>query len=164
MKNKKAQNDIAKVFELIMAIIFLIAVLPIFSQLSSLSNPGQEVAVNNTAIEQAKNLSENLEICQKNYEELKNSSVTRDDFNYLVSAVSQLNTNVVNIYETNNNYIKNYFSLTIILSITLTLVFSMGLFTLIDLTIFKAKFMKTGINIIKQRFSSTPVEVTHGRA
>jgi hypothetical protein len=151
--NKKAQNDIAKIFELIIAVIFLLAVLPIFFQLSSLTSPEPQEIINNTAVEQAKNLSLSLEICQQNYEQLKNSTVTKEDFSYLVSVVSQLNQNVINIYETNHNYIKNYFSLTIILSITLTLAFTIGLFTLLDLTIFKAKFMKTGINIIKQRFS-----------
>jgi predicted PurR-regulated permease PerM len=158
---KKKGQSVEKIIEAFVGIILLLIFVPvIFSMLSSLSPENKEVIIqNNTAIEQAKNLSEQLTICQNNLNELNATIITKEDLNDLYNAVSQINKNVITIYETNQNYIQNYFSLTIMLSITLTLVFSIGLLTLIDLTIFKAAFIRSFTKIIRQRFTKIETEV-----
>ncbi len=160
--NKRGQSP-EKIIEAFIGIILLLVFVPIiFSMLNSLSPSSKEVIVqNNTAVEQAKNLSDQLAICQTNLNELNATVVTKEDLNDLYSAVSQINQNVITIYESNQNYIQNYFSLTVVLSITLTLVFSLGLFTLIDLTIFKTAFIRSFAKIIKQRFTQTNVEINN---
>jgi predicted PurR-regulated permease PerM len=151
-RNKKAQN-IGGIIEVIIGITFFIAVFPILFKLADMSNPEPKVVVDQTAIEQAKNLSEQLKICQKNYEELNKTILTKSDLIDLTKAVGLINKNVINIYETNQNYIKNYFSFTVILSLSLGFTLSISLFTLIDWTIFKFELRKSLFDAIKRRFN-----------
>lgn len=156
--NKKAEVDLGKIIEACISIIFLVIFVPvIISSLYSITHPEPQQIINNTAVEEAKNLSQQLEVCQRNFEELNNTILTKNDILDLTSIIKQTNQNVINIYETNHNYIKNYFSLTIQLTIALTLALSIGLFTLLDLTIFKMELVKTVIKVVKHRF--TKVEV-----
>ena len=124
----------------------------LISQLYSVANPPTNVVVDNTAIEQARNLSEQLKTCQQNYEELNKTVVTKSDLTLLTDAISKVNQNVITIYETNNKYINTYISFTIKITIALTLAFNIGLFTLIDLTFFKVELSKGLIRRIKERF------------
>lgn len=152
MLNKRGQNEIARVIEGIFAIIILFSMLPLFFQLGDLANPKPEVVVNNSAIEEARNLSEQLAICQQNYEELNKSVITKQDLLDLTDIIGSINKNVISIYETNNNYIENHISLTIKITITLTLMFSLGLLTLIDATFFKFELATGLFRAFKRRF------------
>jgi hypothetical protein len=143
-----------KLIEAAVSVIFLLVITPVlFSMLYSISNPAPQVIINNTAVEQAQNLSIQLQICQKNLDELNKTVVTKQDLNDLYSILSKVNQNVVNIYETNNNYIKNYFSLTVALSISLGFTISVGLFTLLDITIFNLELSKGFIRVLRRKFS-----------
>jgi hypothetical protein len=150
--NKRGQNEIARVVEGLFAVIILFAMLPLFFQLGDLAKPQKEIVINNTAIEEARNLSEQLAICQQNYEELNQSIITKQDLLDLTSVVRNINQNVISIYETNNNYIENHISLTIKITITLTLMFSLGLLTLLDATLFKFELAKGFFRAWKRRF------------
>ncbi len=148
------------VVEGVVGVIFLIIALPIFIALLNAINtelptepPEPVVLVNETLIEEAQNLSQQLELCQKNLEELNSSIVTKTDLQDVMSAIAQINQNVINIYETNNQFISARITLTITLSITLTLVLSLGLLTLLDVTVFKAELSKALWRVIKKRFS-----------
>jgi hypothetical protein len=150
--NKKGQNEVARIIEGVFAIIILFTMLPLIFQLGDLSKPQKEIVVNNTAIEEARNLSEQLKICQQNYEELNQSIITKQDLIDLTSVVKSINQNVISIYETNNNYIENHISLTIRITITLTLMFSLGLLTLLDATFFKFELARGFLRAFKKRF------------
>lgn len=145
--------NIEKIIEGIIALIFLAVITPmLISQLHSIANPQTNVVADNTAIEQARNLSEQLNICQKNYQELNKTVVTKLDLVLLTDAISRINQNVITIYETNNKYINTYINFTIRITIVLTLAFSIGLFTLIDLTFFNVELTKGLIKSIKDKF------------
>jgi len=145
--------SVEKIISGTVALVFLAVITPILiSQLHSVANPPTNVVVDNTAIEQAKNLSEQLKICRQNYDELNKTVVTKSDLTLLTDAISKVNQNVITIYETNNKYINMYISFTIKITIALTLVFSIGLFTLIDLTFFNVELSKGLIKAIKDRF------------
>jgi hypothetical protein len=150
--NRRGQNEIARIIEGIFAIIILFAMLPLFFQLGDIAKPEKEIIVNNIAIEQARNLSSQLEICQRNYNELNKSIVTKQDIADLASIIKGVNQNVLNIYDMNTTYIKNNISLTIKITITLTLMFSIGLLTLIDATFFKFELATGLFRAFKKRF------------
>ncbi|MBI2572827.1 hypothetical protein HYV86_03130 [Candidatus Woesearchaeota archaeon] len=151
--NKKGQN-VGGIVEAFVAIIFLIAMIPILWKLADLSTPEPTIVVDQAAIELSKNLSEQLAICQKNYEELNSTMLTKNDIIELTGAIRQVNQNVITIYENNNNYIQNYFSFTIILSISLAITFSIGLFALLDWTVFNFELRKGLFEAIKKRFQN----------
>ena len=143
---------IEKIISGIVSLIFLAIITPFFiSQLHSVANPQTNIVVDNTAIEQAKNLSEQLKICQQNYQELNKTIVTKSDLTLLTDAISKVNQNVITIYETNNKYISTRISFTVQITIALTLAISIGLFTLIDLTFFNVELSKGLIKAIKDR-------------
>ena len=151
--NKKGQ-DFGKIIEAIFSIIFLFILTPVLiSILYSASHPHPEIVVNNTAVEQAQSLSQQFAICQENYNQLKNSTVTKGDLQSLVDAISQINKNVINIYQSNSNYINNYFIFTIQITIALTIVFSIGIITFFDWTIFKFELAKGFFRAVKRRLS-----------
>jgi predicted PurR-regulated permease PerM len=157
--NKRGQKEVGLIIEAFVSIIFLVFTIPIFLQLSSLTNaPQQPSTINNTALEQAENLSQQLEICQKNFEDLNKSILTKDDLSSLTNAINQINQNVITIYESNQNYIANYFSLTITLSIAFTLTLSFGLLTLLDWTVFKFELARGFFRAVKKRFSKEEVK------
>jgi hypothetical protein len=141
-----------KIVETIISLILLASVIPLLSTLYSTSNPNPQTIVDNTAIEQAKNLSAQLELCQKNYEELNRTILTKQDIKDLYSALATINQNVVNIYETNNNYIRNYFTFTIAVSLTLGFTLSVGLLTLFDVAFFNMELRRGFIRVVKKRF------------
>ncbi|MBS3165799.1 hypothetical protein J4444_01630 [Candidatus Woesearchaeota archaeon] len=149
--NKKGQ--IGAVIEGIVGILILLAMLPLLFQIGDIAKPQKDIVVNNTAVEQAKNLLSQLEICQKNYEDLNKSVITKNDLLDLTSVVKSINQNVMNIYEMNTSYIENHISLTIEITITLTLMFSLGIFTLLDATIFKFELAKGLFRTVKRRFT-----------
>jgi len=154
MKNRKGQYDLGKIIEAGLAILFLAIFLPIIgTMLYSISHPQPQVIVNNTAVEEARNLSEKLAVCEANFNELNNSVVTKKDLIDLTSLIRQTNQNVISIYEINYNYIKNYFSLTIILSLALGFTLSFGLLTLLDWTVFKFELAKGFFRVLRRRFS-----------
>lgn len=153
MMNKKGQQDIGKIIEAGLSILFLAIFVPvILSVLFSISHPSPQIVVNNTAIEEAKTLSDKLAICEQNFNELNQTVVTKKDLIDLTSAIRQANQNIINIYESNHNYIANYFSLTIVLSITLGITLSFGLLTLFDWTIFKFELVRGFFRAVKRRF------------
>ena len=161
MMNKSGQQEVGKIIEAGLSLLFLVIFVPIIiSILYPLSHPPQQIVVNNTAVEEAKNLSDKLAICEQNFNELNNTVVTKKDLLDLTYAIRQANQNIISIYETNNNYIKNYFSLTIILSISLGITFSFGLFTLLDWTVFKFELARGFFRVIKRRFKKNE-EVKH---
>jgi len=142
-----------KIIEGIVALIFLVVLAPILiSILHSISPEKSGEVVDTSAIEKAKNLSAQLELCQQKYDELNETILTKQDLTGIQSALSGINQNVVNIYESNNNYIKNYFSFTIALSLSLGFTLSIGLFALIDLTVFNVALSKGIIRAVKNRF------------
>src|SRR3989344_8004754 len=102
--NKKGQ--IGVVIEGIVGILILLAMLPLLFQIGDIAKPQKDIVVNNTAVEQAKNLLSQLEICQKNYEDLNKSVITKNDLLDLTSVVKSINQNVMNIYEMNSSYIE----------------------------------------------------------
>ncbi|MBI3051728.1 hypothetical protein HYY74_04705 [Candidatus Woesearchaeota archaeon] len=145
--------SVEKIISGIVALIFLAVITPVLIfQLYSVANPPANSVIDNTAIEQARNLSEQLKICQQNYQELNKTVVTKSDLILLTDVISKVNRNVITIYETNNKYINTYISFTIKITIALTLAFSIGLFTLIDLTFFNVELSKGLIRKIKERF------------
>jgi|SRR3989344_4515855 len=151
MFNRKGQDALARVVEGVIGLIILSAMLPLIFQLGNIANPQKEVVIDNTAVEQARNLSEQLSICQQNYEELNKSVITKQDLLDLTSVVKGINQNVISIYEMNNNYIENHISLTIKITIVLTLMFSLGLFTLIDATLFRFKLVRGLFRAVKRK-------------
>lgn len=151
--NKKGQQDIGKIIEAGLSLLFLVIFVPIIiSMLYSISHPSPQIVVNNTAVEEAKNLSDRLAICEQDYNELNKTVVTKQDLLDLTSAIKQANQNIINIYDTNYNYIKNYFSLTIVLSLAFGFTLSFGLFTLLDWTVFKFELARGFFRAVKRRF------------
>lgn len=151
--NKKGQREVGNIIEAGLSLLFLVIFVPIIiSTLYSISHPEPQIVVNNTAVEEARNLSQQLTICETNYQELNKTIVTKQDLLDLASAIKQANQNIINIYESNQNYIQNYFSLTIALSISLGITLSFGLLTLFDWTVFKFELARGLFRAIKRRF------------
>jgi hypothetical protein len=104
------------------------------------------------AEQRAQNLSEQLQICQTNLDALNKTVVTKGDLKDILSAIQNINTNVINLYDTQNNYIENRFQFIVSLSVTLTLGISITLFTFIDITIFGGELWKAIWGTFKKRF------------
>ena len=150
--------SLSKIIEGIFGILFLISAIPLLLQLNSIANP----PINTIALEEVKNCSEQLSICQQNYQELNNTVVTKSDLNKILEAIKRLDQNVINIYETNNNYINAYIYSTIQITISLTILISLGLFALIDLTLFNVELSKSLIKIIKDKFKKKSRKQSEG--
>jgi len=154
--NKKIhleKKNIELVLGIIVFLIFILFLFKLISIANSQLGPRPEIIVNNTAVEQARIYSEQLAICQNNFEELNKSVVTKRDMSELIFNLT--NRSMIYIYENTNNYMGNNFYLTIQLTFIITLTFFIGLFILVDWTIFKFELARGLFNIIKKKFSKS---------
>ena len=141
----------------IVSLITLVIVAPILISMLNSVNEQPALAPDNTAIntaiEQAKNLSAELDICQKQVEHLSTTVVTKDDLSGIETALKRINQNTINVYEQNNKFISNYFSFTISVTIALTFSVIIGAFSFFDFAFFNMDLTKGFFRKVKKRFS-----------
>mgnify|MGYP001585340405 FL=1 len=145
--------SIEKIIGGFVSLIMLLVFTPIL--LSMLHSVSQQPTLtqDNTAIERAKNLSIELDVCKKQVENLSNTVVTKGDLTGIENALKRLNQNTITIYEQNNKFISNYFTFTISITIALTFSVVIGAFSLFDAVFFNMDLTKGFFRRVKKRFS-----------
>ena len=140
-----------KIIEAIVGAIVFFAIFPALIGLISEVNQPKIIPPSGPTPEEI-NLTQRLDACYQQLGELNASIVTKQDFAELRAQVEGIKENVVNIYNTQTNYIENRFYFVVSLSITITLSLSISLFVLIDLTIFGGELWVSIKKTIINRF------------
>ena len=147
--------SIEKIIGGIVSIVMLIIIAPVLISMLHSINQQPALTPDNTAIEQAKNLSIELNVCKAQLENLSNAVVTKDDLLGIETALTRINQNTITVYEQNNKFISNYFTFTISITIALTFSVVIGAFSLFDAVFFNMDLTKGFFRRIKKRFTKT---------
>jgi len=145
--------SIEKVIGGLVSIIMLLIFTPVLISMLHSINQQPALTPDNTAIEQAKNLSIELDVCKKQVENLSNTIVTKNDLLGIENVLTRINQNTITVYEQNNKFISNYFTFTISIAIALTFSVVIGAFSLFDAVFFNMDLTKGFFRRIKKRFT-----------